>query len=159
MSLLNKESVWLEDIIYLITDTLSKGKTVKFMPKGNSMLPMLRQDIDSVEISPIREELKKYDLIFYKRDNGSYILHRIIRVVGNEYICAGDNQLITEKGVRNDQILAIVTAYYRKDKRHETNEPVYQIYCRIWFYLRKLIVFGYRVRNKIIKIIKKRGNM
>ena len=99
------------------------------------MLPMLRQGIDSVVISPTPEVLRKYDLPLYQRDDGKYILHRIV-AVGETYTCAGDNQFVVEPGVRRDQMIALVTGFYRGESYHSVEEPLYQIYCRLWHYSR-----------------------
>lgn len=48
---------------------------------GDSMLPILRQGKDLMVISRKPEDrLKKYDVPLYKRDNGQYVLHRILKV-------------------------------------------------------------------------------
>jgi hypothetical protein len=107
------------------------------------MLPMLRQGIDSVVLSPVTGPLKKYDLPLYQRPDGKYILHRILRV-GETYTCIGDNQFQEETGVRRDQILALVTGFYRGKSYHSTQEPIYWLYCRIWHHSRPLRHFWRR---------------
>lgn len=101
------------------------------------MLPMLRQGIDSVVLSPLPEILKKYDLPLYRRDDGKYILHRIVKV-GESYTCVGDNQFDLERGVRRDQMIAIVSGFYRGERYHSVSEPGYLIYCRLRHYSRPL---------------------
>ena len=101
------------------------------------MLPMLRQGIDSVVLSPVPEKLKKYDLPLYQWDDGKYILHRIV-AVGDSYTCIGDNQFVEETGVRQDQMIALVTGFYRKEKYHRVTEPGYLLYCRFWHYSRPI---------------------
>ena len=127
--------VELDTLMPLIRERLENGQSVRFSPRGVSMLPMLRQGIDSVVLSPAPEVLKKYDLPLYRRDNGKYILHRIVGA-GTTYTCVGDNQFQLEPGVRRDQILALVTGFYRGDTLHSVNEPAYQLYCRFWHYSR-----------------------
>jgi hypothetical protein len=39
---------------------------------------------------------KKYDVIFYRRENGQYVLHRIIKIKKDGYVCRGDNQTAKE---------------------------------------------------------------
>lgn len=119
----------------LIRECLSNGQSVRFSPRGISMLPMLRQGIDSVVLSPAPEILKKYDLPLYQREDGKYILHRIIGA-GNTYICIGDNQFVQEPGIRREQILALVTGFYRGDIYHSMEEPGYRLYCRLWHWSR-----------------------
>ena len=108
MDSLTEKSVQLEQLMPLIREQLAEGKTVRFSPRGVSMLPMLRQGIDSVVFSPLPEKLKKYDLPLYQRQNGQYVLHRIVKV-GDTYTCIGDNQLAYEPELRHDQMIALVT--------------------------------------------------
>ena len=136
-------TVELNDVMPLFLEQLVMGKAVHFSPRGISMLPMLRQGIDSVVLSPVPERLKKYDLPLYQRDDGKYILHRIIRVE-DTYTCMGDNQFVPEPGLRHDQMIAVVTAFYRGERKHTVSEPGYQIYCRLWHYSRPLRRFWRR---------------
>ena len=119
----------------VILEKLSQGDRVRLYPRGTSMLPLIRQGVDSVELSPLEGRLKKYDLPFYQRDDGQYILHRILKA-GDTYTCIGDNQTVYEEGVRQDQLLAVVTGFYRKDKYHSVKEPGYQCYLRVWQWTR-----------------------
>ena len=119
------------------------GQSVRIFPRGVSMMPMLRQGIDSVVLSPVPERLKKYDLPLYQRDDGTYILHRIIRA-GDTCTCMGDNQFVPEPGLHHDQMIAVVTAFYRGERKHTVSEPGYQIYCRLWHYSRPVRRFWRR---------------
>ena len=127
----------MEDMVPLMAETLAQGHSVRFSPKGTSMLPMLRQGRDSVVLSPAPERLCKYDIPLYRRDNGQYVLHRIIDV-GETYTCMGDNQFRPEPGIRPDQIIGVVTAFYRDDRRIPVTSPGYRIYCRLWHHTRPL---------------------
>ena len=127
----------------IVFERLQTGQSVRFSPRGISMLPMLRQGIDSVVISPLPETLRKYDLPLYRRDDGKYVLHRIVGV-GDTFTCAGDNQFVTESGIRRDQMIALVTGFYRGETCHSVDEPVYRIYCRLWHYSRPIRHFWRR---------------
>ena len=127
----------------LFREQLNAGRTVKFGPRGISMLPMLRQGIDSVVLSPITGRLKKYDLPLYRRDDGHYVLHRIVEA-GETYTCIGDNQFEYEPGIRHDQLIAVVTAFTRGEKLHTVAEPSYRLYCRVWHYSRGIRHFWRR---------------
>lgn len=130
----------------LIREALASDQSIRFYPRGISMLPMLRQDIDSVILSPVSGELKKYDLPFYQRDDGKYILHRIVGA-GYTYTCMGDNQFIPETGLRQDQMIAVVTAFYRGDREIPVTALSYRIYCRLWHYSRPLRHFCRRAQG------------
>ncbi len=136
-------SVSIDEIIPIIRERLSVGKSARFSPRGISMLPMLRQGIDSVVISPINGDIKKYDLALYMRDNGKYILHRVIET-GSTYTCIGDNQFIPEKNINKDQFIGVVTEFYRENKLHSTDDLSYKIYCRLWCHSRGLRHFWCR---------------
>ena len=141
-----EKDVRMEQLMPLFKERLGKGQTVRFMPRGISMLPMLRQGIDSVVLSPVPEQLKKYDLPLYQRENGKFILHRIVET-GDTYTCLGDNQFDKEYGVSHDQMIGLVTAFYRGEKYHSVNELGYKIYCRAWYRSRNLRRFLQRCRN------------
>ena len=136
-------TVRMEDLVPLFLERLEAGQQVRFSPMGTSMLPMLREERDSVVLSPAPQRLRKYDLPLYQRDNGAYILHRVT-AVGETYSCIGDNQFVYEHGVRQDQIVAVVTGFRRKGRDHTVTEPGYRFYCRLWHYSRPLRHFWHR---------------
>ena len=146
MDSLLKLDVPLAQLMPVLREFLDVGKNVKISPQGISMLPMIRQGIDKVVLSPISGELRKYDLPLYQRDDGHFVLHRIVKV-GETYTCIGDNQFELEHGLRHDQMIAVVTAFYRGDKLHFVNELGYQIYCRFWHYSRPIRHFWRRGIN------------
>lgn len=134
----------LENLIPLFEERLAAGQSVKIFPRGVSMLPMLREDIDSVVLSPLPERLHKYDLPLYQRKNGKYVLHRVVKV-GETYACIGDNQFIIEQGLEHSQMIALVTAFYRGDKKYNVTDLRYRLYCHLWHYSRPLRHFWRRV--------------
>lgn len=133
----------MDELVSFMKERLLSGQSIRFSPKGTSMLPMLRQDIDSVVISPLPFKLKKYDLPLFQRTNGHYILHRIVEA-GDTYTCMGDNQFVMERGVQHEQMIAVVTAFYRGEREHKTDELSYQMYCRLWYHSRHIRHFWRR---------------
>lgn len=121
----------------LIRAQLAKGQSVQIGPRGTSMRPLLRQGIDAVVLSPLPEKLKKYDLPLYQRDDGQYVLHRIVKA-GQTYTCIGDNQFELETGVREDQMIALATAVSRDGRIIRVSAPGYWLYCRFWHFTRPL---------------------
>lgn len=132
---IEKKELRLAVLMPVIREQLAAGRSVRFGPKGTSMRPMLRQGIDDVELSALPESLKKYDLPLYQRDNGQYVLHRIVKA-GDTFTCIGDNQYLRETGVRPDQMIGLVTAFYRGDKRYPVTAWHYRLYCRLWHHSR-----------------------
>ena len=127
--------VSMDELVPIIREVISMGRSVQIFPRGISMLPMLRQVIDSVVLAPVPPKLKRYDIPLYRRDNGQYVLHRIVRV-DDTYTCVGDNQFIAEPGLRHDQMIAVVTAFYSGNKKHDITETGYLLYCYLWDYSR-----------------------
>ena len=127
----------------IMREKLAAGKNVRLSPRGISMLPMIRQGMDSVVLSPLPEKLEKYDLPLYQRDNGQYVLHRVVEV-GETYTCIGDNQFELEPGLRHDQMIAIVTAFSRGEREISVKSLSYRIYCRFWHYSRPIRHFWRR---------------
>ena len=134
-----------EELMPLVREWLAAGQKVRYLPfRGVSMLPMLRQGIDTVELAPLPEKLQKYDLPVYQYPSGKYVMHRIVKVRKDHCICLGDNTYSYET-IRREQMLGIVSAFKRGEKRIETDAWSYKLYCRLWvasFPLRKLLKRG-----------------
>lgn len=144
----------MEELMPLIRERLAAGQSVRFSPKGVSMLPMLRQGRDTVTLSPITGGLKKYDLVLYQRKSGKYVLHRIVGV-GNNYTCSGDNQVVLEKGLQPEQMIALVTAFSRDEREHSVDELGYRIYCRFWHHTRLIRRIWRGLCRRVARIFRK----
>lgn len=131
------------ELMPLIRERLAAGQTVRYIPfRGVSMLPMLRQGKDAVELGPVTEKLKKYDLPVYRYPSGKYVMHRIVKAGEDHYVCLGDNTYEYEH-IRPEQILGVVVAFRRGQKRIAVDSAGYQLYCRVWvaaYPLRKLLM-------------------
>ena len=133
----------LDELMPLIREQLAQGHHVRFSPQGVSMLPMLRQDIDAVVLSPLPERLEKYDLPLYRRDDGRYLLHRVVEA-GQTYTCMGDNQFVPEPGLEHRQMIAVVTSFYRGSREIPVTDPGYRLYCAFWHHSRPVRRFWRR---------------
>ena len=100
----------MKEIWELAEPVIASGGEFRFFHKGTSMNPLLRQGIDSVVIvSP--ENLKKNDIALYKRANGQFVMHRIIKI-------------------KKENILAKVKGIYRGDTYFEVDNRDYKKYVR-----------------------------
>lgn len=138
----------------LIAERLAAGQHVRYLPfRGVSMLPMLRQGKDAVELAPLPGKLKKYDLPVYRYPSGKYVMHRVVEVREGYYLCLGDNTWEYEK-ISQEQMIGVVSAFKRGDRRVSVVDPGYRLYCRIWvasFPLRKFLT---RVKGKLRRYLK-----
>lgn len=98
---------------------------------GVSMEPLFRHRRDTIIIRPVTGRLKKYDVPLYRRGK-DYVLHRIIKVLPDSYVILGDNCVAKEHGITDDQIVGVLTEFYRKDKHVTVNNFWYRLYARLW---------------------------
>ena len=151
MEAMRSKEIRLEALLPIMEATLAAGKSVSFSPQGVSMLPMLHQGVDTVTLSPLPPTLRKYDLPLYRRDDGHFVLHRIVKA-GETYTCCGDNQYVSEAGLRRDQMLALVTSFTHKGRTVPVTHPAYRLYCIFWCASRPMRHFLCRVRGKLRRI-------
>ena len=113
---------------------------------GTSMMPLLRQRRDIIEISRKGpDRCKKYDAVLYKREN-RYILHRILKVRPNDYVIVGDHCIRREYGITDEMILGVMTRVIRKGKTIDVKtNGLYKLYVHLWCDL-------YHVRAAILLI-------
>lgn len=134
-------------------EILEKDGVLAQFPTGFSMYPMLRQKLDTVIIKKITEQPKVNDVVLYLRDNGKYVLHRIIKVKKDGYIIRGDNCYFNEYDIKDRHIIGILEGFYRGDKYIDckTNKAykTYVILLRGTYYFRKSYHF---LRNFLSKI-------
>ncbi len=127
---------------------------------GYSMMPLLRQKKDIIEIRKKEtERCKKYDVILY-RSGEKYILHRILKVLPNEYVVAGDHNTFLDPPVTDNMILGVMSRVIRDGKSITTDNIWYKLYVHLWsdFYpIRVLLIkvkpFIWRVLRKMKRII------
>ena len=114
----------------IIEEKLNSGANVTIQPKGTSMLPLIHQGRDEVILKNPHGRLKKYDIAFYKRASGQFVLHRIIKVRKNDYVFCGDNQLDYEYNITDDMILAVVDKLIIDGKTISVDNKDYLKYCK-----------------------------
>lgn len=154
MDSLPENQILEEELLPLLRERLAAGQTIRYLPfRGVSMLPMLRQGIDAVELSPLPDKLKKYDLPVYQYPSGKVVMHRVVAVKEDHYICLGDNTYSYEH-IRPEQLIAKVSAFKRGDKRIDVHNPVYCMYARIWVVLYPVRRFLRRVKNWLRRHLK-----
>ena len=111
-------------------EVLKKNGTLIFTPGGTSMQPLLRHHENPVVLSSVTGRLKKGDVPFYKRPDGHYVLHRILKVRKDSYDCCGDNQTVIEKGVTDDMIFAKMVGFYRGEHYISVDDRAIVRYAR-----------------------------
>ncbi|MGN1317942.1 MAG: S24/S26 family peptidase [Lachnospirales bacterium] len=150
------KQVKLAEIYDVMVEMLESGGTVNFNPNGTSMLPTISNHGDRVVIKKPMRRLKKYELPLYRRSDGSFVLHRVVRVYDDSYGMCGDNQWVIEKSVKDSQIVGLVTEIYRKGRKIDVNKSLfYKIYIFIWVNIMPLRHIFFGGLNRIKKIVKR----
>ena len=128
---MKKIAIPMEELMALLQLQMQTTGSAPLTVTGWSMMPMLHNRRDSVVIEPVEDRQKKGDLILYRRENGQYVLHRILRLNKEGYVCCGDNQFFTEK-VGESQLIAVVTRFTRGGKSYDVDNKGYRRYVWWW---------------------------
>ncbi len=89
---------------------IAGGGTFTLKPYGNSMRPTIVPGRDVVSIVRLDGRAKKHDILFYKRPDGHFVLHRVTRVrPDGGYDLCGDHQPVIERNVRPEWVIGVVT--------------------------------------------------
>lgn len=134
----------------IIREVLASGGEFRLYPRGTSMLPLIRQGRDSVALRQLDRAPRKYDILFYQRADGSYVLHRIRAVTPEGLILWGDNQYHLEYGVQNAQIVGYAARIFRDDREVDLNSSAYRLWLWFWqcrFLRRLMLPILYRLRK------------
>ncbi|MBQ9773209.1 MAG: S26 family signal peptidase [Clostridia bacterium] len=125
---------------------------------GFSMKPMLRNRRDRVVLVAANEKkLRKWDVPIYRRDDGKYILHRIIAVKSDHYVIRGDNTYAKEY-VPHDRVLGYMSEFYRGKRHVSADSRAYRFYAAFWqkiYFLRlpfhKARMLASKIKHKLCK--------
>lgn len=121
----------MSEIEPMLIEAINKGEEFRLITAGTSMLPMLGDRTDTVILVKPDGPLKKYDVALYKRENGDFVLHRVVKTAKDGYGMCGDNQLDTEYPISDGQIIATVKAFVKNGKYTSVASFGYRIYC-VW---------------------------
>lgn len=145
---------------YSFEELLDKQGYLVYTSVGISMLPLIRQCRDLVEIRPKDPDkrCKRYDVVLFKSGD-KYILHRVLKVRNKDYIICGDHNIWCEKGITDQQILGVMTRIRRDGKLITPDNSFYKFYVHLWcdFYpVRAAILYCMMIvrvaRNRLRKL-------
>ena len=140
----------LGEIEPILDEVLDSGSEISLMASGVSMEPYIRDKTDKITIEKVTGELKKGDVPLYKRDNGRFVLHRIIGIGDDGYIMRGDNQWVTEYPVKKSSIKAVLKSVERDGRVISVDGTYSKLY--------RLFLPVIRFRRKVMNFIKYRYN-
>lgn len=142
----------MEELAEILRLQLGQGGVAALAVTGSSMVPMLHNGRDRVWLTQLTRAPQRGDVILYRRANGRYVLHRVIRPQGeDDCVCCGDNDWRTEVVHRGD-ILGVVREFRRGGRTYTTQNGVYRLYVLLWtgaFPLRRPILLGRRLLGRL----------
>ena len=133
-----------------ISDYLKENGRITYSNVGVSMLPLLRQGKDLFTIEKNDgNRYKKGDVVLFARGKDKYVLHRIIKVLPDEYVILGDNCVSCERGVKDSDIYGMMISFVRNGKEHSVTEKRYRAYTALVLFFNPVRVFFKRLFLKV----------
>ena len=139
------------EYVSVLRELVEQEKEVSLLIAGNSMSPFLVHQRDTICFRKPDKELRRGDIVFYQRENGQYIMHRIYKACPEGYYMVGDAQVAIEGPLRAEQIFAIVTKVRRKGKWIGPNDLWWRFFAHIWIRIvpmRRMVLKGYSVLTR-----------
>ena len=152
--LINKRVIDTRAYVSVLKELTEEGKEVSLKIAGNSMSPFLVHERDYIYFKKPEKDLKKGDMVFYNRRDGSYIMHRIKKVKDGKYYIVGDAHTYIEGPVEREQIFAIITKVKRKGKILQAGNFWWEFFEHIWINvvpIRPVLVMIYGVFASVVK--------
>lgn len=143
---MNKDSIVLPNSLLLgeVSALLAEGHPVVLMTKGNSMLPFIRGDKDSVRLVAA-QEYKIGQAVLAQLSPGHYVLHRLVEVSGEDVTLQGDGNLRGREHCRKSDICGVVTEVIRPGgKKVGTRDESAARWRRLPYIIRRVILAIYR---------------
>lgn len=138
---------------------LERTGSLMFTTVGRSMRPFLRSGEDMMVIEARKDSrFRPRDVVLYRRKSGKYVLHRIMAVRKEDYVLCGDNCWELERGIRDEQILGVLTAVIREGKRLDVSSRSYRFRVFGWwmlFPIRACVIYTRDLIGKIWANFKK----
>ena len=163
MSDSTRRLVPMDELSPLIVGLIDEGFDVTLTITGNSMRPMLTHLRDSVALTSCNPAaLKVGDIPLYRRESGTYVLHRIMKVHDSTYDISGDHQWVLEKDVEKSRVLCVVKGFTRKGKYYSCGNKGYRLYSFLWrklFVFRKLIMTAHGKLHRLFSKSHKSDNI
>jgi len=137
-------------------DYLDRYGTLTYTNTGASMRPLLREGRDLFIVRKKgAERCAVGDVVLFRRAPDKYVLHRVVEVRAEDYVTLGDNSVIKEYGVRDGDILGVMTGFVRGGREHSVTEAGYRVYAALWVRTAPLRAAAKKAVGKIRRGIKR----
>ena len=141
-----------EEILAEAIRLVGEGIAVTFPVNGRSMLPFIVGGRESVILEKPRPA-QVGDVVLAHIDNTRYVIHRILKIEGENVTLMGDGNLYGVERCRIQDIKATATHVVGKGgKRRSLDSRQSRRRAKLWRKLqpvRKWLLLGYRIREKV----------
>lgn len=142
------------EYVSVLREIAESGKVVSLRISGGSMTPFLAHGRDYIYFTKPDRELRRGDMVFYQRQNGQYVMHRIYKKKAEGYYIVGDAQAEIEGPVAESQIFARIVKVKRKGRLLQPGDFWWEFFEHVWIRivpLRKPIVRLYTAVMKTVR--------
>ena len=105
--LLNNEAFFIE-----VSQMLQSGNSVTLRAKGNSMLPFIMEERDTVVLQKV-EAFAVGSVVLACLPGNRYVLHRVYRIKGEHIMLMGDGNLHAMECCRREDVAGVVVKIIR----------------------------------------------
>jgi Peptidase S24-like. len=137
-----------EDYFAEVQRVLGEGKEVRIRVKGNSMRPFI-QDGDTVLLRAYQGQSLALGSNILAKDKDKFVFHRLVGKKNDQYILAGDGNLVLREYIGATDIIAIAYMHYPQGKDKAVTID------RTWARLRGLSWYHIRLLRRIVARLKR----
>lgn len=151
---MNTRLIDTNEYVSVLRELAEEGKMVSMLISGSSMAPFLCHNRDYIYFTKPERELKKGDMVFYQRETGQYVMHRIYKKKHGAYYMVGDAQTQIEGPLRAEQIFARIVKVKRNGKIIGPGDFWWEFFEHVWIRIipvRKHVEKIYREYSEIRK--------
>lgn len=138
-----------QEYMEMIRALLEDGQEVSMIVTGNSMRPFLKHGRDKICMKKTDRKLRKGDIVFYRRENGQYVMHRILKCGDQSYTLLGDGQIVPESGIHQEQIFARITKVQVRGKWIGPENFRWRFFEHIWIRFCGIRKLGFSFSSKV----------
>lgn len=149
-----KKKVDTTELVSALKELVEAGHEVSLTISGRSMTPFLAHERDRIFFSTPNPPLRRGDMVFFRRTNGQYVMHRICKVRPEGCYLVGDGQTEVEGPILPGQIFARVNRVERKGKILTERDFWWRFFAGPWLWLRPLRPTLCRVYGMVKKLRK-----
>lgn len=120
------------EYVSVLRELVEEGREVNMVVWGGSMTPFLGHGRDTIFFSAPERKLRRGDMVFYQRDSGQFVMHRIWKVKKDGYYMVGDAQTEIEGPICREQIFARITKVKRKGKMITRGNFWWEFFEKVW---------------------------